>query len=91
MVIAQAELEGLLFGGVVERERPRLGLAVVVSHQRLHDDRAVAVGVEHTPASFRGAAGGDAVVGAVARAVAGGDRVEHGLLPSSSRRRGRLV
>ena len=71
MVIAEAKLEGLLLGRVVERERVRLGLAIVVARQRLDDDCGPARGVEHAPASLRGAADGDEVLSAVAGAVAG--------------------
>ena len=80
MVLAHAELERLLLGGVVERERTRLGLAVVVAGQRLDDDRHLRDRVEYLPASLRGATDRDAVNGPVAGAVAGDDGV--GLLPS---------
>jgi hypothetical protein len=69
VVGAHTEMEGLLLGGVVARERLRLDLAVVESAQRLDDDRPVAGGVEHAPAPLRRTADADEVVGAVARAV----------------------
>ena len=81
-MIAQAEVEGVLFGGVVARERPRLGEPVVVAGERLDDDRAVGGGVEDAPAALRRAVDADEVLAAVAGAVAGGDGVGHGSLPS---------
>src|SRR4051812_19437775 len=77
MVVAQTDREGLLFGRVVERDRPRLGLAVVVSGQCLDDDRAVRDRVEHASASLWCAVDTDEMVGAVAGAVARGQGVWH--------------
>jgi hypothetical protein len=82
VVIAQAQLEGLLLGGVVARECERLGFPVVVPGQYLDDDRAAGGAVDHAPTPLRRAGGGDRVVGAIAGAVAGGDGVSHALLLS---------